>query len=72
MTTLKQANRAISAAGIPLELVRGEGYHYFIFDDGRHYDSVSVYVPYTNSMPVARWVAEAADAHQIICKAMPA
>ena len=32
MTTLKQANRAIAKAGIPLELERGDGYHYFIYD----------------------------------------
>lgn len=68
MTTIAKANRAIVKAGIPLELVRGEGYHYFVYDDRRHYDSVSIYVPYTNSFTAARWVEEAADAYQIIIK----
>lgn len=31
-TSLKAINARIARAGIPLELVRGEGYHYFVFD----------------------------------------
>jgi hypothetical protein len=31
-TSLKAINARISRAGIPLELVRGEGYHYFMLD----------------------------------------
>lgn len=62
MTTLASANRAIAKAGIPLELVRGEGYHYFVHtseDETILVDDVSVYVCYTNTYSAAEWVKEA-------------
>lgn len=61
-TTLKQANRAIAKAGIPLELERGEGYHYFIYDvPARNiYETVSIYVCYTNTYTAAEWAEQAA------------
>lgn len=60
--TIKSANRAIAKAGIPVELVRGEGYHYFVFDDGKRFETVSIYVPYTNSVSVDCWVEWAKQA----------
>lgn len=62
--TLKRINSAIRQAGIPLELERGEGYHYFIYDrpDLNIYETESVYVPYTSIYTVAEWVREAQDA----------
>lgn len=68
MTTISKANRAIAKAGIPLELVRGEGYHYFVYDDRRHYDSVSIYVPYTNTYSATEWAEQAERAYEIIAK----
>jgi hypothetical protein len=64
MTTLAAANRAISKAGIPLELVRGEGYHYFIYDVPAEniFDTESVYVCYTNTFTAWQWVQVAASA----------
>jgi hypothetical protein len=64
MTTLAAANRQISKAGIPLELVRGEGYHYFIYDIPAEnvFDTESVYVCYTNTYTAKEWVKEAAYA----------
>ena len=61
MTTLKQANRAIANARIPLELERGDGYHYFIYDvpSENIYETVSVYVPYTNAYSLSEWVDQA-------------
>lgn len=61
MTTLRQAQRAIDKAGIPLELVRGEGYHYFVYDvPARNiYETVSIYVPYTNTYSPAEWANQA-------------
>ena len=50
--------RKLRALGHPVELVRGDGYHYFIFDDGKFYDSVSVMISRFRSWPVDRWVAE--------------
>ena len=64
MTTIAAANRAIYKAGIPLELVRGEGYHYFIYDVPAEniFDTESVYVCYTNTFTAKQWVEEAAYA----------
>lgn len=60
-TTLKQANRAIAKAGIPLELERGGGYHYFIYDVPalNIYETVSIYVCYTNTYSPAEWANQA-------------
>lgn len=68
MSTLAQANRAIRNANIPLELVRGEGYHYFIYDNEERgvYETLSIYVPYTNIYTTAEWVAEAEHAYEAI------
>jgi hypothetical protein len=61
MTTIRQAQRAIDKAGIPLEIVRGEGYHYFVYDvPARNlYETVSIYVPYTNTYSPAEWANQA-------------
>ena len=60
MATLAQINARIAKAHPHIELVRGEGYHYFIFDNGTAYDTRSVMVPYTSHMTAARWLEEAA------------
>ena len=61
MTTIRRAQRAIDKAGIPLEIVRGEGDHYFIYDVPARglYETVSVYVPYTNTYSAAEWANQA-------------
>lgn len=68
MTTIRQAQAAITAAGIPLEIVRGEGYHYFIYDDPvvDIYETVSVYVPYTNTYSAKGWVQQARYAYETV------
>lgn len=68
MTTIRQAQRAIDKAGIPVELVRGEGYHYFVYDNPEKgiFDTVSVYVPYTKHLSVECWVEEAQSAYDLI------
>lgn len=38
------------------ELVKGEGYHYFIFDSGDFYATESVYVMNFRSAPFEWWV----------------
>ena len=64
MTTIRQAQRAIDKAGIPLEIVRApEGYHYFIYDVPGVYETVSVYVPYTNTYSAAEWAEQAGLAY---------
>jgi len=45
-----------------MELVKGDGYLYFVYDDGgKGYDTRSVMVPYLKDLPLARWVDEAKD-----------
>lgn len=58
MLTLKQVNKAIVAKGIAAELVKGEGYYYFIGDavDGAFTTSVGVYR--LNQLPLEQWLAE--------------
>lgn len=48
--------RKLRAEGLPMELVRGEGYHYFTFDDGEAYETVSIMVPHFRSLPYERWL----------------
>jgi hypothetical protein len=54
--SMKTINAAIQKVTTNVELVRGEGYHYFVFDDGTQYDTESVMVPYTNLYSNAEWV----------------
>ena len=61
--TAARINAAIAKAGIPLEIVRGEGYQYFIYDDGKYFETVSVYVCYLNTFSVEEWVNQAGQAH---------
>lgn len=48
--------RRLKAEGLPVEMVRGEGYHYFIFDDGNLYMSHSIMVPRYSDMAMERWL----------------
>lgn len=68
MTTIRQAQRAIDKAGVPLELVRGEGYHYFIYDAPARniYETASIYVPYTKTYSPAEWANQAGLAYTVI------
>ena len=52
--TLKAVNAAVKAAGIPLRLVRGDGYHYWIHD--HLHNTLSEMVCYTSHLSVERWV----------------
>lgn len=72
MSTLAQANRAIRNANIPLELVRGEGYHYFIYDNPERgvYETVSYMVCHTNSIPLDRWIIWAQEAYEDIINSL--
>jgi len=66
MITLARIQNAINKAAIPLEIVRGEGYQYFIFDNGKHYDTVSVYTCYLKDFTIERWVQEAEAAYEVV------
>lgn len=65
--TVPAVQRELNRLGVPLEFVRGEGYHYFIFDDrGPNYETESVMVAYTSHQSVERWVADAQGALETI------
>ena len=66
--TLRSVNRAVAKADIPLELVRGEGYHYWVFDQQGRYNTISEYVCYTNSVSVEKWLEWASIAYAEITK----
>lgn len=57
--------KAIRAAGHPeIELVRGEGYHYFIFDGVEAhnvYETESIMCPYFNDQAHDTWIAQGID-----------
>lgn len=46
-----------------LELVKGDGYHYFQYDDvdGNVFETHSVMVPYTKDLTLKQWLAEARE-----------
>lgn len=61
-TSRTKVNKALEGASIPLFLERGKGYQYFIFDDGTHYETVSVYVCFISHLTLEQWVVEARGA----------
>lgn len=63
MATLAKINARIARDVSPLvELVRGEGYLYFVYDDGGpKYETKSIMVPYLNCYSAHDWVQEAAQ-----------
>lgn len=59
MVTLKSVNAAIKARGGREQLVRGDGYHYFIggvADELASYPSI--YVCYTSHFTLEQWLSE--------------
>lgn len=58
---LATINKAIRAAGIPLVLHRGHGYHYFL---SAYAESESVLVFRLRNQPLERWLADAVNAYR--------
>ena len=59
--TLRAVNRELfelCGEGVRVELVQGKGYHYYTFDDGKHWDTTSVMVPYLQDQSKERWVED--------------
>lgn len=50
--------RRLRAEGLPLELVRGNGYHYFVFDDGTRFETRSIMEPRFRAVSLERWLAD--------------
>ena len=66
--TVKRINAAVAKAGIPLEIVRGGGYQYFIYDTEDDCETLSIYVCWLNTYTVDEWVNEARYAYDEIMK----
>lgn len=60
---LQQINKVIKAECPHMELVRGEGYHYFVYYDQANnvYDTRSVMVMYTSHVSAETWISDARD-----------
>lgn len=58
MVTRKQVLKQIDCP--KLELVKGDGYWYFVYDDVANnvYETRSVYTMYLNDMTLVQWVEE--------------
>jgi hypothetical protein len=56
--TLKTVNKALAAAGIKDELVKGKDYFYFWGDKASEWHSSSVMVPRLSDLTVEEWVKE--------------
>jgi hypothetical protein len=55
---LRTVNNTFSAAKLPVELVKGKDYFYFVFDDGKRYDTYSIMTPRLNDLSLAEWIRE--------------
>lgn len=55
-TTCKSISSKIQRQGFPVSLYKGDGYFYFVFDDGVKWESESVYVFRLNQLSVDRWI----------------
>ena len=61
--SLAQINKAIAAIDPRCELVKGDGYHYLVWNDlaSGVYETESIMVMHTSHMDKARWIGEAKD-----------
>lgn len=59
--TLKALNARFARDGLPVELVRGVGYLYFVFEDGNpnHFDTRSIYVARFAHQSPETWYSDA-------------
>lgn len=56
MANSKSVSAQLQREGLHVMLYRGEGYLYFIFDDGEAYESESVMVPRFSDLAPERWL----------------
>ncbi len=56
MLTLKAVNKAMVARGYSDELVKGDGYFYFIGEKADQFYSSSVYVYRLNQLTLEQWL----------------
>lgn len=56
--SLNQVNKALKAKGVSTELVKGDGYFYFIGKEVEHNATTSVYVYRLNELSLDGWLNE--------------
>lgn len=61
MVTRSQVNKAITKAGVKAELVKGDGYFYFIGEDIKNGVSDGVYVYTVGELSLREWMVELAE-----------
>lgn len=67
MLTLRKVNDAVRAETSQyVELVKGDGYFYFVYDDGKRYSTASVCVNSLNQLPLTSWLYEAKNFYATI------
>jgi len=59
--TTATVTRRFQAEGLPVELVRGKGYHYWVWDDGTNFETESEMVFRFRDLTVDAWVARGRD-----------
>jgi hypothetical protein len=60
MLTIKKVNKALAAWGLKMELVKGEGYFYFVGDDV-DLSAGGVYSNALNHQGIAGWINDALE-----------
>jgi len=60
--TIKRINKAIKKFN--LEIIKGEGYYYFLDLETRNQIGLSVYVNYLKDLPIKEWIGQARDARR--------
>ena len=59
--TTRAVTAALRREGYPLELVKGEGYFYFVYDTPELYETESVYVYRLNELTREQWLEQGRD-----------
>jgi hypothetical protein len=61
MTQLRSLNKELKAEQLPLELIKGDGYFYFLYETHDEFATRSVYVDKLNHLPIEMWMEEARE-----------
>lgn len=56
--TTRAVNKALESEGLPVTLVSGGNYWYFIYDAGDVYETRSVLTPRLSDMSLETWISE--------------
>lgn len=60
-TTCKSISAKLKAESLPVSMYKGSGYFYFEFDQGKVFETHSVYVNSINQLTADEWLKEGRD-----------